>query len=112
MNSVPFSFLPSVGDLTPLIVNVSRILVANMGDTDGKDEKHEALPSGSAFRDDASESFCYAAEDDEETQIHLGPKISIKEHLEKDKVSLLLTQARRPFDSNRRMMLRPIQENG
>ncbi|CAH1425148.1 unnamed protein product [Lactuca virosa] len=86
MNSVPFSFLPSVGDLTPLIVNVSRILVANMGDTDGKDEKHEALPSGSAFRDDASESFCYAAEDDEETQIHLGPKISIKEHLEKDKV--------------------------
>lgn len=55
------------------------------GKTDGKDEKHEAPPSGSAVRDDASESSCYATEDDEETQIHLGPKISIKEHLEKDK---------------------------
>lgn len=66
-----------------------------MGDTDGKDEKHEAPPSGSAVRDDASESSCYATEDDEETQIHLGPKISIKEHLEKDKVLHFLTQS--PF---------------
>ncbi|KAL7603102.1 hypothetical protein Lser_V15G14536 [Lactuca serriola] len=112
MNSIPFSFLPSVGDLTLMIVNVSRTLVAKMGDTDSKDERHEAPPSRSAVRDDASESFCYASEDDEETQIHLGSKISIKEHLKKDKVSLLLTQAREPFDSNKRMRLQPIQENG
>ncbi|CAH1418005.1 unnamed protein product [Lactuca virosa] len=60
MNSVPFSFLPSVGDLTPMSVNVSRTLVANMGDID--------------------------VEDDEESQIHLDPNISIKEHLKKDKI--------------------------
>lgn len=60
-----------------------------MGDTDDKDDKnsesHETPPSGSVVRDDASESSCYATEDEEDTQIHLGPKISIKEHLEKDK---------------------------
>ncbi|CAI9273286.1 unnamed protein product [Lactuca saligna] len=58
-----------------------------MGYIDGKVEKHEAPPSGSVVHDDASSSSCYATEDDEETQIHLGPKISIKEHLEKDKMN-------------------------
>lgn len=54
-----------------------------MGGTDDK----EAPSSGSVAHDDAkSESSCYATEDEEDTQIHLGPKISIKEHLEKDKV--------------------------
>ncbi|KAK1430925.1 hypothetical protein QVD17_14053 [Tagetes erecta] len=53
-----------------------------MGGTDDK----EAPSSGSVAHDDAkSESSCYATEDEEDTQIHLGPKISIKEHLEKDK---------------------------
>ncbi|KVI02271.1 rho GDP-dissociation inhibitor 1-like [Cynara cardunculus var. scolymus] len=59
-----------------------------MGDTDDKDDKHaeshDTPPSGSVVHDDASESSCYAT-DEEDTQIHLGPKISIKEHLEKDK---------------------------
>nr|GEU42280.1 Rho GDP-dissociation inhibitor 1-like [Tanacetum cinerariifolium] len=41
-------------------------------------------PSGSTVHDDFDTS-CYATEDEEDTQIHLGPKISIKEHLEKDK---------------------------
>lgn len=54
-----------------------------MGGTDDKDP--HPPPSGSAVHDDASESSCYATEDEEDTQIHLGPKISIKEHLEKDK---------------------------
>nr|KAJ0190980.1 hypothetical protein LSAT_V11C800400710 [Lactuca sativa] len=57
-----------------------------MGDTDVKDDKHEAPLSGFAVCDDASESSCYSMEDDKETQIHLGPEISIKEHLEKDKL--------------------------
>lgn len=53
----------------------------------GTDDKETPPPSGSAVHDDAaSESSCYATEDEEDTQIHLGPKISIKEHLEKDKV--------------------------
>ncbi|KAL8264267.1 hypothetical protein R6Q59_022397 [Mikania micrantha] len=53
-----------------------------MGGTDDK----EAPPSGSVAHDDAaSESSCYATEDDEDTLIHLGPKMSIREHLEKDK---------------------------
>ncbi|KAJ9551265.1 hypothetical protein OSB04_015310 [Centaurea solstitialis] len=60
-----------------------------MGDTDDKDDKngesYETPPSGSAAHDDASESSCYATEDEDDTHIHLGPKISIKEHLEKDK---------------------------
>lgn len=51
-----------------------------MARTDDK----EAPPSGSAVHDD-SDTSCYATEDEEDTQIHLGPKISIKEHLEKDK---------------------------
>ncbi|XP_071736593.1 rho GDP-dissociation inhibitor 1-like isoform X2 [Rutidosis leptorrhynchoides] len=52
----------------------------------GTDDKETVLPSGSAAHDDAaSESSCYATEDEEDTQIHLGPKISIREHLEKDK---------------------------
>ncbi|KAI3804738.1 hypothetical protein L1987_26523 [Smallanthus sonchifolius] len=51
-----------------------------MGGTDDKEP-----PSGSvAHEDAASESSCYAT-DEEDAQIHLGPKISIKEHLEKDK---------------------------
>nr|XP_043628630.1 rho GDP-dissociation inhibitor 1-like [Erigeron canadensis]XP_043628631.1 rho GDP-dissociation inhibitor 1-like [Erigeron canadensis]XP_043628632.1 rho GDP-dissociation inhibitor 1-like [Erigeron canadensis]XP_043628634.1 rho GDP-dissociation inhibitor 1-like [Erigeron canadensis] len=50
----------------------------------GSDDK-EIPPSGSTAHDDASESSCYATEDEEDTQIHLGPKISIREHLEKDK---------------------------
>nr|GEY02258.1 Rho GDP-dissociation inhibitor 1-like [Tanacetum cinerariifolium] len=33
---------------------------------------------------DDYDTSCYATEDEEDTQIHLGPKISIKEHLEKD----------------------------
>ncbi|XP_075499494.1 rho GDP-dissociation inhibitor 1-like [Primulina tabacum] len=33
----------------------------------------------------ASEVSCYATEEDEELSLHLGPKWSIKEHLEKDK---------------------------
>lgn len=53
-----------------------------MGGTDDK----ETPQSGSVVHDDAaSESSCYATEDEDDTQIHLGPKISIKEHLEKDK---------------------------
>nr|GFC35945.1 Rho GDP-dissociation inhibitor 1-like [Tanacetum cinerariifolium] len=44
----------------------------------------EAPPSGSTVDDD-SDTSCYATEDEEDTQIYLGPKISIKEHLEKDK---------------------------
>ncbi|KAK1391888.1 Rho GDP-dissociation inhibitor 1 [Heracleum sosnowskyi] len=32
-----------------------------------------------------SESSCYATEDEEEAKIQLGPKMSIKQHLEKDK---------------------------
>nr|GEZ54037.1 Rho GDP-dissociation inhibitor 1-like [Tanacetum cinerariifolium] len=51
-----------------------------MARTDDK----EASPSGSTIHDD-SDTSCYAIEDEEDTQIHLGPKISIKEHLEKDK---------------------------
>nr|GEV08667.1 Rho GDP-dissociation inhibitor 1-like [Tanacetum cinerariifolium] len=45
----------------------------------------EASPSGSTVHDDYDTS-CNATEDEEDTQIHLGPKISIKEHLEKDSV--------------------------
>ncbi|XP_071730254.1 rho GDP-dissociation inhibitor 1-like [Rutidosis leptorrhynchoides] len=52
----------------------------------GTDDKEIPPTSGSAGHDDAaSESSCYATEDEEDVQIHLGPKISIKEHLEKDK---------------------------
>nr|GEU83216.1 Rho GDP-dissociation inhibitor 1-like [Tanacetum cinerariifolium] len=50
---------------------------------DRTDDK-KAPPSGSTVHDD-SDTSCYATEDEEDTQIHLGPKISIKEHLEKDK---------------------------
>ncbi|KAI7739641.1 hypothetical protein M8C21_005290, partial [Ambrosia artemisiifolia] len=51
----------------------------------GKIDDKEKPPSGSVAHDDAaSESSCYAT-DEEDTQIQLGPKISIKEHLEKDK---------------------------
>lgn len=59
-----------------------------MGGTDDK-ETQPPPPSGSEVHDNASESSCYATEDEEDTQIHLGPKISIKEHLEKDKVKFL-----------------------
>nr|GEX47873.1 hypothetical protein [Tanacetum cinerariifolium] len=51
-----------------------------MARTDDK----EAPPSGSTVHDD-SDTSCYATEDEEDTHIHLDPKISIKEHLEKDK---------------------------
>lgn len=33
-----------------------------------------------------SEASCYATEDEEEARIQLGPKMSIRQHLEKDKV--------------------------
>lgn len=33
-----------------------------------------------------SQASCYATEDDEDLNIQLGPKWSIREHLEKDKV--------------------------
>nr|GEX21453.1 hypothetical protein [Tanacetum cinerariifolium] len=56
-----------------------------MARTDDK----EAPPSGSTVHDD-SNSSCYAIEDEEDTQIHLGPKISIKEHLEKNKAAKLV----------------------
>nr|GFA92529.1 hypothetical protein [Tanacetum cinerariifolium] len=52
-------------------------------DTTRTDDK-EASPSGSTIHDD-SDTSCYVTEDEKDTQIHLGPKISIKEHLEKDK---------------------------
>lgn len=39
----------------------------------------------------ASESSCYATEDEEEAKIQLGPKMSIRQHLEKDKVEFSLT---------------------
>lgn len=51
----------------------------------GIDDK-ETPASGSVVHDDVtSESSCYAT-DEEDTQINLGPKVSIREHLEKDKV--------------------------
>nr|GEX72278.1 Rho GDP-dissociation inhibitor 1-like [Tanacetum cinerariifolium] len=43
-----------------------------------------APPSGSTVHDD-SDTSCYATEDEQDTQMHLGPNISIKEHLKKDK---------------------------
>ncbi|XP_024977160.1 rho GDP-dissociation inhibitor 1-like isoform X1 [Cynara cardunculus var. scolymus] len=60
----------------------------NMGDdkNEGKDgKKDDASESGEVLSREASESSIYATEDDEDAQIELGPKISIKEHLEKDK---------------------------
>nr|GEW29370.1 hypothetical protein [Tanacetum cinerariifolium] len=54
------------------------------GDMSHTDDK-EAPPSGSTVHDD-SDTSCYETKDEEDTQIHLGPKISIKEHLEKDKI--------------------------
>ena len=70
-----------------------------MGDdkNEGKDEKKDkkkddASETGGVLSREASESSLYATEDDEDAQIQLGPKISIKEHLEKDKVLSFLSQ--------------------
>ncbi|KVH99163.1 Immunoglobulin E-set [Cynara cardunculus var. scolymus] len=70
----------------------------NMGDdkNEGKDgKKDDASESGEVLSREASESSIYATEDDEDAQIELGPKISIKEHLEKDKVLTFLSQKRK-----------------
>lgn len=40
--------------------------------------------------DDVSDSSCYATEDEDEIRSILGPKMSIREHLEKDKVGLII----------------------
>lgn len=48
-----------------------------MGDDD-KDSEH----------DDMSDSSCNATEDEDEIRIQLGPKMSIREHFEKDKVGV------------------------
>nr|GEV05682.1 Rho GDP-dissociation inhibitor 1-like [Tanacetum cinerariifolium] len=55
-------------------------LMSDMAHTDDK----EAPPSGSIVHDDSGTS-CYVTEVEEDTQIHLGPRISIKENLEKNK---------------------------
>lgn len=38
-----------------------------------------------------SDSSCYATEDEEEARIQLGPKMSIRQHLEKDKVEFSIS---------------------
>ncbi|KAL8505480.1 hypothetical protein ACS0TY_016651 [Phlomoides rotata] len=65
-----------------------------MGSDDNSDS--ESKRNSSATVNDASDSegrisrqaSSYATEDDEELNIQLGPKVSIREHLEKDKVDL------------------------
>ncbi|GAA0139613.1 G-protein modulator [Lithospermum erythrorhizon] len=51
------------------------------------DKGHLATTSveGEILSRQQSEASCYATEDEEELAIQLGPKVSIKEHLEKDK---------------------------
>nr|GEW36075.1 Rho GDP-dissociation inhibitor 1-like [Tanacetum cinerariifolium] len=69
--------IPDFGNSTGLWFTLKE------GDIDRTDDK-EAPPSGSTVHDD-SDTSSYATEDEEDTQIHLGPKISIKKHHEKDK---------------------------
>ncbi|KAK3032462.1 hypothetical protein RJ639_037275 [Escallonia herrerae] len=45
----------------------------------------DASDSGERLSRQPSEASCYATEEEEEAQIQLGPKWSIKQHLEKDK---------------------------
>ncbi|GKB07788.1 Rho GDP-dissociation inhibitor 1-like protein [Tanacetum coccineum] len=53
---------------------------------EGNDEKKDdASESTEALSRDASESSFNMTEDDDDAHIELGPKISIREHLEKDK---------------------------
>ncbi|KAK9072252.1 hypothetical protein SSX86_008685 [Deinandra increscens subsp. villosa] len=59
-----------------------------MGDdkNEAKDEKKDdASESGGVPSTEPSESSFYATDEDEEAHIELGPKISIREQLEKDK---------------------------
>ncbi|KAK9070644.1 hypothetical protein SSX86_011048 [Deinandra increscens subsp. villosa] len=53
-----------------------------MGD---ENDKTEISASASSMQDDASDSSCYGTEDEDDIRIQLGPKMSIREHLEKDK---------------------------
>lgn len=53
-------------------------------------EPEEASDSEEALSRQPSETSLYATEDEEEARIQLGPKMSIKQHLEKDKVNYLL----------------------
>ncbi|XP_021988933.1 rho GDP-dissociation inhibitor 1-like [Helianthus annuus] len=55
-----------------------------MGD-DKNDAKDDASESGGVPSTEPSESSFYATDEDEEAHIELGPKMSIREHLEKDK---------------------------
>ncbi|KAL2496005.1 Rho GDP-dissociation inhibitor 1 [Forsythia ovata] len=51
-----------------------------------QDQDTASESGGGRISRQPSEASCYATEEDEElAQIHLGPKWSIKEHLEKDK---------------------------
>lgn len=56
-----------------------------MGD-EKNEEKDDASESTEVLSREASESSFYATEDDEDAHIQLGPKFSIRDHLEKDKV--------------------------
>ncbi|GAA0159031.1 G-protein modulator [Lithospermum erythrorhizon] len=51
----------------------------------GNDKNKNVDSDGETMSRQPSESSCYATEDEEELAIPLGPKVSIKEHLEKDK---------------------------
>ncbi|XP_076919976.1 rho GDP-dissociation inhibitor 1-like [Bidens hawaiensis] len=56
-----------------------------MGD-DKNEAKDDASESGGIPSTEPSESSFYATDEDEEARLELGPKISIREQLEKDKV--------------------------
>lgn len=63
---------------------------------DKKDDASESTTTDVLSREASESSFC-ATEDDEEAHIQLGPKISIREHLEKDKVFYLFPKKKKIF---------------
>lgn len=65
---------------------------SNVEEIDGDETDQETMMSDSeGGRMSSHQSSCYATEDEEEgSHIQLGPKCSIREHLEKDKVKFIL----------------------
>ena len=59
-----------------------------MGSDSDRDPDIESDSEGKVSRHH-SQSSC-PTEDDEDLSLHLGPKVSLKEHLEKDKVGHLI----------------------
>nr|GEY41391.1 Rho GDP-dissociation inhibitor 1-like [Tanacetum cinerariifolium]GFA49340.1 Rho GDP-dissociation inhibitor 1-like [Tanacetum cinerariifolium] len=72
---------------------------------EGNDEKKDdASESTEALSRDASESSFNMTEDDDDAHIELGPKISIREHLEKDKYINTVWKTGLKVDSSKQML--------